>query len=239
MAAPLAGKVALVTGAGRGIGAAVARRLARDGAEVIVHYNGSRGKAQAVAGEIGGGVVQADLSTPDGGKQLAAKLDTPVDLLVNNAGVFELGPLTDITDEQFERSLAVNVRSVFYLTREVARAMPDGGRIVTVGSVGGKAAQFPGNSVYSMTKFAVRGLSRGFARDLAPRGITSNVVQPGAVDTDMNPADGEASDAMIRMTPLGRYGTADEVAALVAYLCSAEAAFVTGAELDVHGGWAA
>ena len=235
-------KLALVTGASRGIGAAVAKRLARDKARVLVHYNASRERAEAVVADIlkeGGEAeaVQADLSAPDGGKRLAATLPGPVDILVNNAGVFEVGGLTDVTDEQFESTLAVNVRSVFYLTREIARTMPRGGRIVTIGSVGGKTAGFVGNSLYSMSKFAVRGLSRGWARDLAPRGITSNVVQPGAIDTDLNPADGPNAAGQIALTPLGRFGRAGEVAAAVAWLCSAEAAFVTGVELDVAGGW--
>ncbi|MEM1011910.1 MAG: SDR family oxidoreductase [Planctomycetota bacterium] len=230
-------RTALVTGASRGIGAACARRLAADGFDVLVHYNARRDRAEAVASEIGGTVVHADLSQPNGGQTLASRLSRPIDVLVNNAGVFESGIIGDVTDRQFEDVLNVNVRAVFYLTREVTRTMPDGGRIVTIGSVGGKAAQFVGNSIYSMSKFAIRGLSAGWARDLGPRGITSNVVQPGPVDTDLNPATGDHSAGQVALTSIGRYATADEVAAAVSFLCSSEAAYITGAELDVAGGW--
>ena len=237
MPRPLADKVALVTGGSRGIGAAICRRLAADGARVIVHYANSRDKAEAVARDVGGTAVAADLRQPDGGQTLAEAVDRPVDLLVNNAGVFEAAPVTEATDAQFEDVLNVNVRAVFYLTRALARTMPDGGRIVTIGSVGGKAALFSGNALYSMSKFAVRGLSRGFARDLAARQITSNVVQPGPIDTDMNPADADSAADQHARTPLARHGKPAEVAALVAWLCGPEAAFVTGAEYDIAGGW--
>ncbi len=232
-------RLALVTGASRGIGAAIARRLASDGFQVLVHYNASSDRAERIAAEIGNGAtaVQADLNLPDGGQALAGKLPGPIDVLVNNAGLFEVNPIGKVTDEQFDSVLNVNVRAVFYLTREVSRTMPDGGRIVTIGSVGGRLASFPGNSIYSMSKFAVRGLSAGWARDLGPRGITSNVVQPGPVATELNPEDGPHSEMQRAMTSLGRFARPEEVAAAVSYLCSTEAAYVTGAELDIGGGW--
>jgi 3-oxoacyl-[acyl-carrier protein] reductase len=232
-------KLALVTGASRGIGAAIAERLAADGMKVLVHYNGSEARARDLADRIGNGatIVQTDLAEPDGGKVLASKVPGPIDVLVNNAGLFEVAPLTEVTDEQFESVLAVNVRSVFYLTREVARTMPDGGRIVTIGSVGGRMSSFPGNSVYSMSKFAIRGMSASWARDLAPRQITSNVVQPGPVATELNSEDGPNAAMQLDVTPLKRFAKPSEVAAAVSYLCSDEAGFVTGGELDVAGGW--
>jgi 3-oxoacyl-[acyl-carrier protein] reductase len=240
----LANKHALVTGASRGIGAAIARRLAADGAAVAIHYNAAADKAEQVARDISdaSGVAtthQADLSQPNGAADLAKQLAKPIDLLVNNAGIAEFVPLADESDELIDRTWTVNVRSVLILSREITRTMPDGGRLVHIGSVAGEAATFAGNSVYSMSKFALRGLSRGFARDLGPRGITSNVVQPGPIDTDLNPADHAGADGQRAMTALGRYGTPDEVASAVAWLCSPEASYVTAAELNVAGGWGA
>jgi 3-oxoacyl-[acyl-carrier protein] reductase len=144
-----------------------------------------------------------------------------------------------LTLEEFDRSVAVNVRAVFVAAQEAARHMKEGGRIITIGSVNADRIPFAGGSVYGMTKAAVAGLTRGLARDLGPRGITVNVVQPGPVDTDMNPATGPFAESLKSLMALPRYGNADEIAGMVAYLASPEAAFITGACLTIDGGFAA
>lgn len=257
----LDGKTTLVTGAGRGIGAAIARRLAAEGAHVIINYARSQEKAEALAGEIrdaGGSAatVQGDVGSAASIEAMFKTLDLDhggrLDILVNNAGIYRGGRIDgdagafagaidgggDV-DESFEDLLNVNIRGVWYVTRHAVSRLNDGGRIITIGSNAGAASLVVGNSAYSMTKFAVRGLARGWARDLAERRITSNIVAPGPIDTDMNPdtTDNESADFIKQHTTLGRYGTSDEVAAAVAYLASDEAAYITGAELDINGGW--
>jgi 3-oxoacyl-[acyl-carrier protein] reductase len=162
-----------------------------------------------------------------------------IDVLVSNAGIAAFAPIDQLTLEDFDRSVAVNVRAVFVAVQEALRHMREGGRIITIGSVNADRMPFVGGSVYAMTKAAVAGLTRGLARDLGPRRITVNNVQPGPVDTDMNPANGPLSAAMKAQGALGRYGTADEIAAMVAWLAGPEAAYVTGASLSIDGGFSA
>ena len=249
---PLSGKIALVTGGSRGIGAAICKRLARDGAAVAVNFSHSEGAAKAVVAAIrdGGGeaeAVHADLSTPEGPRNCYAALDAAfgkkyagrLDILVNNAGIGVGGAIADCTDEQFDRIFAVNVRAVFQLTREAARRMKSGGRIVTIGSILGEATPRANQGLYDATKFAVAGFTRAWSRDLGPKGITVNAVHPGPIDTDLNPADGTGADAQRAITSVGHYGKPDDIAAAVAYLVSAEASFVNGERLAVDGGTSA
>lgn len=161
-----------------------------------------------------------------------------LDVLVNNAGIAVVAPLDQFSLDDFDRMVAVNVRAVFVAVQEASRHMSEGGRIITIGSVNADRIPFPRGGVYAMTKAAVAGLTRGLARDLSPRGITVNV-QPGPIDTDMNPADGPLAEAMKGWTALGRYGRGEEIAAMVAYLAGPEAGFVTGASLTIDGGYAA
>ena len=241
----LSGKTALVTGGSRGIGAAVARLLAARGASVVVTYSKSADAAEKVAAEItkSGGkafAVKADAGSPDaaraGVKQAIEKLGGTLDILVNNAGVAELAPLDQTSDASLDKMLDVNVRGVWHTTRAAAEHLSDGGRIVNIGSVVGERIAFPGASAYGMTKHAVAGLTKGWARDLAARKITVNTVEPGPIDTELNPADGEMAEMMTQMVPLGRYGKAEEVAELVAFLASPAAAYITGASVLIDGG---
>jgi len=243
----LAGKVALVTGGSRGIGAAIAQRLAQDGAAVAITFASAQEKADEVvrAIEAAGGralAVRADSADAEALKNAVAETVRSlgrIDVLVNNAGVAVVAPLDQFSLGDFDRMVAVNVRGVFVAAQEASRHMGEGGRIITIGSVNAERMPFAGGSVYAMTKAAVAGLTRGLARDLGPRGITVNTVQPGPTDTDMNPADGPAAEAMKGWTALGRHGRGDEIAGLVAYLAGAEAGFVTGASLTIDGGYSA
>ena len=247
MTKKLAGKVALITGGSRGIGAAIARRLAREGAAVAITYTSAQQKADEVARAIesaGGRAVAIRADSGDAAAVKNAVAETVrtlggLDVLVNNAGIAVVAPLDQFSLDDFDRMVTVNVRAVFVAVQEASRHMSEGGRIITIGSVNADRIPFPGGAVYAMTKAAVAGLSRGLARDLGPRGITINNVQPGPIDTDMNPADGPLAEAMKGWTALARYGRGEEIAGMVAYLAGPEAGFVTGASLTIDGGYAA
>ncbi|XXX78709.1 3-oxoacyl-ACP reductase family protein [Sorangium sp. So ce134] len=240
----LKGKVALVTGGSRGIGAAIARRLAHEGAAVAITYAASPAKAAEVVHgiEAAGGravAIRADSADVEAVRSAVAqtvKTFGRIDVLVNNAGVAAMGPIDQFSLEEFDRLMAVNVRGLFVATQEAVRHMGEGGRIINIGSISGDVALFAGMAAYSATKAAVAGLTRGWARDLGSRGITVNNVQPGPVDTDMNPADGPIAATVKGQIAVQRYGQADEVASLVAYLAGPEGAFVTGANLKIDGG---
>ncbi|MFM4648851.1 3-oxoacyl-ACP reductase family protein [Aeromonas bivalvium] len=244
---PLSGHVAFVQGGSRGIGAAIVKRLARDGAAVAFTYVSSASQAEEVVATI----------TATGGKALAIRADSAdaaavqhairqsvthfgrLDILVNNAGVLVWGNIEDLTLDDLDRTLAVNIRSVFVASQEAARHMSQGGRIINIGSTNADRIPMAGGSVYAMSKSALVGLTKGMARDLGPRGITVNNVQPGPVDTDMNPADGESAEQLKGMMALARYGKDEEIASFVAYLAGPEAGYVTGASLTIDGGFSA
>lgn len=243
----LNGKVALVTGGSRGIGAAVALRLARAGADVAVTYvNGKEAAEDVVRAveELGRRAValradSADADEAAGAVERTGEVYGGLDVLVNNVGVGVLGPLPTLTLEEVDLVLAVNVRGVFLASRAAAVRMPAGGRIVTIGTCMTQRVPGPGGTLYATSKAALVGLTKALARELGERGITANIVHPGPTDTDMNPASGPYASAQAAMTALGRFGTAEEVASMVAFLAGPEAAYVTGAEFAVDGGHAA
>jgi 3-oxoacyl-[acyl-carrier protein] reductase len=247
MSQTLKGKVALVTGGSRGIGAATARALAAEGADIAITYVASADKAQAVVRELEAlGVMavafhadQADPVQVDDTVHAVVDRFGRLDILVNNAGVAVMGPVDDPGRgaADFDRQLAINVGGVAAAVRAAARLMGPGGRIVTVGSVSGDRTALPGIADYAATKAAVAGYTRGWARDLGPRGITINVVQPGPTDTDMNPATGELAASLKSATALGRYGRPEEIAAAIVFLASPAASYITGTTLDVDGGF--
>ena len=243
----LAGKVALVTGGSRSLGAAIAKRLAADGAAVALTYSASPAKADEVVRDIeaAGGLalaIKADAADATATRaavtQTVAKLGG-LDILVNNAGIAVIAPITEFSLEDFDRLVNINVRGLFVATQEASRHLRDGGRIIHIGSVNSLSVPFAGGSVYALTKGAVSSFTKGLARDLGPRGITVNTVQPGPVDTDMNPAKGAFADEARTHIALGRYGQPEEIASFVSYLASPEASFITGASLLVDGGFAA
>lgn len=246
MSTSLKNKRALVTGGSRGIGAAIVRRLAREGADVVFTYHGSAEKAEAVAREARAFgpralAIQANSAVAE---EVATSVNRTVtelggiDILVNNAGVLALGPIDTFSLADFDRTVAVNVRAVFVATQAAVKHMTPGSRIINIGSCNAERMPFGGGGVYAMSKSALQGLVQGLARDLGPRGITINNVQPGPVDTDMNPASGDFAATLIKQfLAVPRYGTADEIAAMVAYLAGPEAGYVTGASLTIDGGF--
>lgn len=241
------GKVALVTGGSRGIGAAIARRLAQGGAAVAVTYSASEAAVNALVAEIeasGDSAVAiradaADAAAVTGAvNQVAAKFGR-LDVLINNAGVVAWAPIQTFSLDDFDRLVAINVRSVFIACQAAVRHMGQGGRIINIGSCNADRVQAAGGGVYAMTKSALVGLAKGLARDLGPLGITINNVQPGPTDTDMNPADGPFAGALHDIMAIPRHAHADEVAAMVAYLAGPEAGMVTGANFLIDGGFVA
>ena len=222
----LAGKTALVTGGSRGLGAAAARRLAAEGADVAIAYVHSKGKAEAVVGEARRMV--GDVAQQFGG----------IGILVTSAGVFVTGPVGTLSLDDIARQWAVNVQGLVTTTLEALQHMPDGGRIINLGSVNGERSAAAGLSDYLATKAAVSAYTRGWAHDLAPRKITVNAVSPGPSDTDMAiPQESDFGKMVLGLLPYHRYASPDEVAAAIACLASPDASYTTGGELRVDGGW--
>ena len=244
---PLRGRTAFITGASRGIGAAIARELQRQGARVAFTFKQSGSAAAALAEQLSAPgrealAIQADSSDPAAVEAAVDRVGREfgrVDILVNNAGVFGLGSIEDGGVAEAQRLLSVHVLAVVAATRAALPYMASGGRIVSIGSCLAERVPAAGMSLYAMSKSALQGLTQGLARDLGPAGITVNVVQPGPVDTDMNPANGPMAAGMIPFLAIGRYGHPDEVASFVAYLAGPEAGNITGASLMIDGGFAA
>jgi 3-oxoacyl-[acyl-carrier protein] reductase len=243
----LAGKAALVTGGSRGIGAAIAKRLAQEGAAVAVTYTNAQPKAEEVVRTIksAGGKALAIRADSADAEALAAAVEQTVrelgsiDILVNNAGIAVIAPIDNYRIEDLDRTLAINVRAVFVAAQAAVKYMKTGGRIINIGSCNAERMPFAGGSVYAMSKAALVGLVKGLSRDLGPRGITVNNVQPGPVDTDLNPATGPFAESLKNIMAINRYAQGDEIAGLVAYLAGPEASFVTGASITIDGGFSA
>jgi len=234
-----------VTGGSRGIGAGIVKRLAREGADVALTYVSRAEQANdtvKAAREFGvkALAIQADSSDA---KAVSAAVERTVsefggiDILVNNAGVAAMAPIDDYRLEDFDLTVAVNLRAVFVATQAAVKHMKSGGRIINIGSCNAERMPFAGGAVYAMSKAGLVGLVKGLARDLGPRGITINNVQPGPTDTDMNPAKGDFAEMLLKFMAVPHYGSTDDIAAMVAYLAGPEAGFVTGASLTIDGGF--
>lgn len=243
----LAGKVALVTGASRGIGAAIAKRLAQEGADVALTYVSAADKAQAVVSQIEaagrrGLAIAADSMNPAavaGAVEQTVAQFGRLDILVNNAGIFPYGPLEKVSLEEVDRTLAIHVRAAFVAAQAAARYMGTGGRIISIGSCLAERVPESGITLYAMTKSALSGLTKGLARDLGPRGITANLIHPGPIDTDMNPADAPGADMQRSYTAVGHFGSGEDIAATVVHLAGEGGRYITGASISVDGGYGA
>ncbi len=241
----LAGRRALVTGASRGIGAAIALALAEKGADVAITYERSADRAGEVVRAVEangrrGVAIQADSADPAAVKRSVGEAVAALgglDILVNNAGIGRGGAFVDMSLADIDALLNVNVRGVVLAMQAAIPHLGQGGRIITTGSNAAERAPFAGIAAYAMTKSALVALTHHLARELGPQGITVNLVQPGPVDTDMNPADGKMAKTIGGLTSLGRYGTSAEIAALVAFLASPAAAFMTGSIVTADGGY--
>jgi cyclic-di-GMP-binding biofilm dispersal mediator protein len=225
------GKSVLVLGGSRGIGAAIVRRFAREGAAVIFTYAGSRESAEQLASET---------DSADRDAVIARVRDSgPLDVLVVNSGFAVFGDALEQDPDEIDRLFRVNVHAPYHASVEAARTMPRGGRIIVIGSVNGDRMPVPGMASYALSKSALQGMARGLSRDLGPRGITINIVQPGPIDTDANPEDGPMRELMHSFMAIKRHGRPEEVAGMVAWLAGPEAGFVTGAMHTIDGAFGA
>src|SRR5580693_168801 len=244
MSKKLEGKIALITGGSRGIGAGIAKRLAADGASIALTYTKAAGAAASVVKDIekAGGkalAIQADAADDVAAKNAVEQTVAAfgrLDILVNNAGTAIPKPFEEATREELDHVIDLNLRGVFFATQAALKHLKEGGRIIMIGSSVGERNMTPGLAAYAATKGAVKIFTQGLSREVGVRGITVNNIQPGPIDTDLNPAAGDWSKPQIALTALKRYGTVDEVAALVAFVAGPEASYITGANLTVDGG---
>jgi 3-oxoacyl-[acyl-carrier protein] reductase len=242
--AKLTGKAALVTGGSRGIGAGIARRLAADGASVAITYTKGAEAAAAVVSQIeraGGRAIALQADAVDAAAVALAVEKTigafgKLDVLVNNAGTAIPKPFVDATLDELDRVIDLNIRGVFIATQAALKHMGDGGRIIMIGSCVGERNMTPGLAAYAATKGAVKMFAQSLAREVGSRGITVNTIQPGPIDTDLNPASGDWATPQIANTALKRYGHVDDIAAMVAFVAGPDAGYITGASLTVDGG---
>jgi 3-oxoacyl-[acyl-carrier protein] reductase len=240
----LEGKIALITGGSRGIGAAIAKRLASDGAKVAITYSKGADAAAAVVKEIerDGGkaiAIQADAADSNAVKAAVDKTVATygrLDVLVNNAGTAIPKPFEETTLEEMDRMFAINVRGTFVTTQAALKHMKEGGRVITIGSCVGERMMTPGLVAYAATKGAVKMFTQGLSREVGSRGITVNTIQPGPIDTELNPAAGDWATPQIANTALKRYGHVEDIASMVAFVASSEAGYITGTSLTVDGG---
>ena len=231
-------KQVMVYGGSRGIGAAIVSAFANAGSTVSFTYAGSQAAAESLATQSGAKTAHSDASDRDAVIATVREAG-PLDVLVFNAGVLVAGDPLEIDPDEVDRLIDVNVRAPYHASVEAARTMPDGGRIIIIGSVNGDRMPFPGLAAYALSKSALQGMARGLARDFGPRGITVNVVQPGPTDTDMNPADGELAEQMHSVMAIKKHGTAEDVANLALYLAGPHARGITGAMYTIDGGFGA
>ena len=234
----LAGKNVLVLGGSRGIGAAIVRRFAGEGAKVAFTYLGSAKAAEGLAAETGAAAIQAD--SADRAALVKTVADRgALDVIVISAGALVMGDPLTLDADAVDRLIDVNVRAPYHAAVEAARRMPEGGRIIVIGSTNADRMPFPGGSAYALSKSAVQGMVRGLARDFGPRGITVNAIQPGPTDSDMNPADGPMAEFMHSFMAIKRHIRADEVAGLTAFLAGPQGAMITGSMQTIDGGFGA